>query len=194
MSETLRCEKSLAGEKHPRHWHTVWNGAFAVAGGYCDGSQAASSPAPKDDRRVANVSQVRDLLGVDVWDAPSFRADVRIDFDEHGRILAASLLNGRAHIATALLAATAPTPEGVAALLAAADEMEMVIAEGDCADLAAPVPGEVGRATVAARRNDLYEEPATWLREYAATFAAPTPDEVGLVCQRVHAPEDGHDW
>ena len=39
------------------------------------------------------VAQVNALLGVSLYDAPSFRADVRIDFDEHGRILAASILN-----------------------------------------------------------------------------------------------------
>lgn len=56
----------------------------------------------------------------------------------------------------------------VAALLAAADEMSAVIAEGDSAEAAAPVPGEVGRSTVVGRGDALYEEPDTWLREYAA--------------------------
>lgn len=56
----------------------------------------------------------------------------------------------------------------VAALLAAADEMELVIADGDSAECAAPVEGEVGRSTVVGFRDALYEEPHTWLRQYAA--------------------------
>ena len=39
------------------------------------------------------VEQVNSLLGVNLWGVRSFRADVRIDFDEHGRVLATSLLN-----------------------------------------------------------------------------------------------------
>jgi hypothetical protein len=39
------------------------------------------------------VAQVNRLLGLSLWDVRSFRADVRIDFDEHGRILQAQLLN-----------------------------------------------------------------------------------------------------
>ncbi len=57
----------------------------------------------------------------------------------------------------------------------AADEMEAVIADGDCAESAAPVSGEVGRSVAVARRDALYEEPHEWLRAYATRLAdAPT--------------------
>lgn len=39
------------------------------------------------------VETVNRLLGVWLWDAPSFHADVRIDFHESGQILSATLLN-----------------------------------------------------------------------------------------------------
>lgn len=39
------------------------------------------------------VGRVNRLLGVSLWDAPSFRADVRIDFHEDGSIYGATLLN-----------------------------------------------------------------------------------------------------
>lgn len=54
------------------------------------------------------------------------------------------------------------------ALREAADEMEAVIADGDVAEVAAFVPGEVGRGAAVARRDALYEEPHTWLRDRAA--------------------------
>lgn len=41
----------------------------------------------------SDVSRVNRLLGVNLYDVRSFRADVRIDFDEVGRIRGASLLN-----------------------------------------------------------------------------------------------------
>jgi len=53
----------------------------------------------------------------------------------------------------------------------AADEMEAVIADGDCAESAAPVSGEVGRSVAVARRDALYEEPHEWLRAYATRLA-----------------------
>lgn len=56
---------------------------------------------------------------------------------------------------------------GARALEKAADEMEFVIAEGDVAEVAAPVQGERGRDSVVARRDALYEEPHTWLRDRA---------------------------
>ena len=59
-----------------------------------------------------------------------------------------------------------------AALGAAADEMESVIANGDVAEVAAPVPGETGRASAVAKRDALYEEPHTWLRSRAAHLRA----------------------
>ena len=55
----------------------------------------------------------------------------------------------------------------VEALREAADEMESVIADGDLAEVAAHVPGEVGRSNVVAARDALYEEPHEWLRAYA---------------------------
>jgi hypothetical protein len=39
------------------------------------------------------VSQINALLGVDLWDVRSFRADVRIDFDEFGGVYGCELLN-----------------------------------------------------------------------------------------------------
>lgn len=48
----------------------------------------ATLPAP-----VVSVSAINALLGVWLWDAPSFRADVRIDFREDGSIISATLLN-----------------------------------------------------------------------------------------------------
>lgn len=39
------------------------------------------------------VSTVNQILGVDLWEAHSFRADVRIDFDECGDVLRTALLN-----------------------------------------------------------------------------------------------------
>ena len=61
-----------------------------------------------------------------------------------------------------------------AAVERAADEMGYVISEGDVAEVAAPVPGEVGRSAVVSRRDCLYEDPVEWLRTYAA-------DQVGGV-------------
>jgi hypothetical protein len=39
------------------------------------------------------VSQINNLLGVNLYDVLSFRADVAIDFDEYGRVLKTELLN-----------------------------------------------------------------------------------------------------
>lgn len=41
------------------------------------------------------VGQINVLLGVNLWDAPSFRADLSVDFDEFGHVLAVRLLNPR---------------------------------------------------------------------------------------------------
>jgi hypothetical protein len=49
-------------------------------------------------REVATVKAVNQLLGVSLWDASSFRADVRIDFHEDGTVLGATLLNPAAHV------------------------------------------------------------------------------------------------
>jgi len=40
----------------------------------------------------ATVAAVNDLLGVNLWDVRSFRADVRIDFHEDGSIIGASVI------------------------------------------------------------------------------------------------------
>lgn len=40
-----------------------------------------------------NVRLLNELLGIDIWSVRSFAADVRIDFDEAGRILNATVLN-----------------------------------------------------------------------------------------------------
>lgn len=67
----------------------------------------------------------------------------------------------------------AATPDaGIRALKNAADEMSALILGGDIAEVAAPVEGEVGRASAVERRDRLYEEPDVWLREYAAILAA----------------------
>ena len=63
-----------------------------------------------------------------------------------------------------------------AVLREAADEAEAIIADGDVAEVAAPVPGEVGRGAAVDRRDRLYEEPHTWLRERADSLAAPETD------------------
>lgn len=47
---------------------------------------------PPEDHRNG-VAKLNRALGVNLWDAPSFRADVRIDFDERGRVMATTLLN-----------------------------------------------------------------------------------------------------
>lgn len=39
------------------------------------------------------VTELNRLLAIDLRQAPSFRADVRIDFDEYGRVIGAKLLN-----------------------------------------------------------------------------------------------------
>ena len=44
----------------------------------------------------ATVETVNRLLGVNLWDARSFRADVRIDFDVYGAVLRAELAEGGA--------------------------------------------------------------------------------------------------
>jgi hypothetical protein len=42
---------------------------------------------------MTNIVEVNKLLGINLYDAPSFRADVRIDFDEFGNVISAALLN-----------------------------------------------------------------------------------------------------
>lgn len=54
-----------------------------------------------------------------------------------------------------------------AALRLAADEAAGVIAAGDIAEVAAPVEGESGRGSAVANRDELYEDPAGWLRSRA---------------------------
>jgi len=74
------------------------------------------------------------------------------------------------HVTDAVLALLpGPTVQEVreAALNAAAFEAECIIADGDAAEAAAPVPGERGRGAVVDRRDALYEDPAAWLRRIA---------------------------
>jgi len=54
-----------------------------------------------------------------------------------------------------------------AALRFAADILEGAIAAGDVAEVAAPVEGSVGRSEAVAARDDIYEDPAAWLRGVA---------------------------
>jgi len=39
------------------------------------------------------VADINALLDINLYEVPSFRADVRIDFDEHGHVFAARILN-----------------------------------------------------------------------------------------------------
>jgi hypothetical protein len=47
---------------------------------------------------MTNIVEVNKLLGINLYDAPSFRADVRIDFDEFGNVISATLLNSADNI------------------------------------------------------------------------------------------------
>lgn len=58
-------------------------------------------------------------------------------------------------------------------LLQLADDMEGCIAAGDVAECAGAVPGEVGRAAAIENRDRLYEDPASWVREYATVDEVP---------------------
>jgi uncharacterized protein YuzE len=49
------------------------------------------------------VSQVNRLLGINLYDTRSFRADVRIDFDESGNVLRVTLLNPAAEMTEHIL-------------------------------------------------------------------------------------------
>jgi len=89
------------------------------------------------------------------------------------RVMQALLL--RDHLAAVL--APLVEAEKAAALREAADEMTRVIADGDVADLAGYVPGEVGRASAVQGRDSLYEEPDQWLRDCAATYTTTEGNE-----------------
>jgi len=54
-----------------------------------------------------------------------------------------------------------------AALRFAADVLDSAISAGDIAEVAAPVEGEQGRASAVQSRDDIYEDPAGWLRTMA---------------------------
>lgn len=54
-----------------------------------------------------------------------------------------------------------------AALRMSADEVEGTITAGDVAEVAAPVPGEQGRAAAVEARDEVYNDPAGWLRDRA---------------------------
>lgn len=76
---------------------------------------------------------------------------------------------------TECLDRAAATPDaGIKALVAAADEMSAVIADGDVAEVAAPVEGEVGRAACVERRDFLLEDPVDWLRAYTVQLGGPS--------------------
>jgi hypothetical protein len=64
-------------------------------------------------------------------------------------------------------------------LLWAADEMAAVISDGDVAEVAAHVEGEVGRSACIERRDRLYEEPVEWLRDLAAASLLATAPAAG---------------
>jgi len=64
-----------------------------------------------------------------------------------------------------------------AALRTAALEMEATIAAGDIAEVAAPVEGESGRSEAVAARDEVYEDPAGWLRKRADEIEAESPWE-----------------
>jgi len=61
-------------------------------------------------------------------------------------------------------------------------EMKECIASGDIAEVAAYVPGEVGRGEAIARRDSLYEEPESFVRDLPPTSeqASPGPVAGGL--------------
>lgn len=40
-----------------------------------------------------NVSLVNNMLDINIWEVPSFRAEIAIDFDEFGNILKVEILN-----------------------------------------------------------------------------------------------------
>lgn len=48
-----------------------------------------------------------------------------------------------------------------------AQEMDWAIRNGDHAESVAYAPGEVGRGDAVANRDDLLEDPASWLRNHA---------------------------
>lgn len=52
-------------------------------------------------------------------------------------------------------------------------EAARVIADGDVADCAAYVPGEVGRGSAISGRDSLLEDPAGWLEKYAKQLGEP---------------------
>jgi len=55
----------------------------------------------------------------------------------------------------------------IAALRYAADVLEGAIGAGDIAEVAAPVEGEQGRTSAVQSRDDIYNDPAGWLRSMA---------------------------
>jgi len=67
-----------------------------------------------------------------------------------------------------------------AALRFAADILESAIVAGDVAEVAAPVEGESGRAEAVAQRDEIYEDPAGWLRKAADGLVR--EEEGGLWC------------
>lgn len=66
------------------------------------------------------------------------------------------------------------TPAGRALMAEALEEeayaMDVVISNGDAAEVAAPVSGETGRGSAVAARDALYENPAQYLRNRARIY------------------------
>ena len=66
------------------------------------------------------------------------------------------------------------TPAGRALMAEALEEetyvMDVVISNGDAAEVAAPVSGETGRGSAVAARDALYENPARYLRNRARIY------------------------
>ena len=66
------------------------------------------------------------------------------------------------------------TPAGRALMAEVLEEeayvMDVVISNGDAAEVAAPAPGETGRGSAVAARDALYENPAQYLRNRARIY------------------------
>lgn len=73
------------------------------------------------------------------------------------------------------------TPAGRALMAEALEEeayvMDVVISNGDAAEVAAHAPGESGRGSAVGARDALYENPAQYLRNRARTYRTETPND-----------------
>lgn len=79
------------------------------------------------------------------------------------------------------LARLRDTPVGRALMAEALEEeayvMDVVISNGDAAEVAAHAPGESGRGSAVGARDALYENPAQYLRNRARTYRTETPND-----------------